>query len=281
MTDPRRFAPVLAILLAIVLAACGQTAPSQAGLTDPTEIVTKASEAAALAKSVHVDATLDGSIVADLGSIVSVGPPLPSLAPSAPSAAASARPVPLSGTSASADIDLISRTAKGSFSVPTIFNLRGDFIQSGTTTYLKSSLTGDRYMAIRGATAAVPVDPVNVPGLIAGLRSILGRDGISPAKAPDVQCGSADCYQVLIPISNAQLRALAGGELPSGLPVDLGSASLALTLRVQKADLRPAGLRVKADLGPSGLLDADLTLSHWDEAVSVSEPPASEVQPIG
>ena len=62
----RRRRRLLGLLAAasVVAAACGSTpAPS---LTDPREIVMAAVRSTDAAKSVHLDATLDGSVTADL-----------------------------------------------------------------------------------------------------------------------------------------------------------------------------------------------------------------------
>ena len=86
----RRLPPIvaLAVTAAILVAACNGTA-SAPPLTDPTEIVTAALKATEGAKSVHVDITVDGKATVSM-----------------PGAGGIALPVNLTGTTASADIDL-------------------------------------------------------------------------------------------------------------------------------------------------------------------------------
>ena len=94
MTRRIPFAPTLVLAAAVVVAACGGS--SAPPLTDPTEIVTAALTSTEAAKSVHIDATLDGTMSIAM-----------------PGAGGAAAPIKLDGTTAAADLDIAGRRGQG------------------------------------------------------------------------------------------------------------------------------------------------------------------------
>jgi hypothetical protein len=258
----RRVGRLLGLLAAatIAVSACGAAAAP--ALTDPKEIVTAALRTSQTAKSVHVEATLDGSIKADLSG----------------SGAAGAA-VALTGTTASADVDITSSNARATFAVPALLGLTGELIQIGDTTYVKTSLTGDQFQSQK-ALDSLPVNPGDTKSLIDNVGDLLSKPGVDPVKGDDVACGSTKCYTVKIELTAAELSALSGGLPAAGsLPIDLGAASLNLTIRVEKDTNRLAGLAASIAMGDQGSLSFDLAFSKWDEPVTISAPPADQVQP--
>ncbi len=261
----RRLAAPLALLsgVAIALAACGST-PSLPALTDPNEIITAALKTTEGAKSVHIDVTLDGSINADLTGTGGAGTALP-----------------LTGTTAAADVDMAGGKAHATFAVPAFLNLNGEVIQIGETSYLKTSLSGPQYETTQ-ATDSLPVDPTDASGIFDDVGDFLTADGVDPVKGDDVDCGGRQCYTVSIELTPEELAALGADQAATaGLPIDLGSASLAVTIRVEKDTYRLAGLRTVVSLGEQGSLTVDLTLSRWDQPMDISPPPADQVKPAG
>jgi hypothetical protein len=257
----RRFAGALGLLAAasIILSACG--AASAPALTDPREIVTAALRTSEGAKSVHLELTLDGSITADL---TGSGAPGTTIA--------------LNGTTASADVDVVAGNAHATFKVPAFLGLAGEVIQIGDTSYVKTSLTSDKYQVQKGADS-LPASPTDPKTLIDNVGDFLSRPGVNPVKGDDVACGGTQCYTVKIDLTPEELNALgAGGPLPSGLPVDLGAASLNLSIRVAKDTNRLAGVGATFVLGEQGSLTMDLAFSKWDEPVLISAPPADQIQ---
>lgn len=260
--SPRRLAAPLALLsgFAIAIAACSG-APSLPALTDPTEIITAALKATEFAKSVHVDVTVDGSISADLTGTGSPGAELP-----------------LTGTTAAADVDMAGGKAHVTFAIPAILNLNGDLIQIGETSYVKTSLTGPLYEA-QDATNSLPVDPADASGMFDDVGDLLSADGVDPVKGDDVDCGGKQCYTVSIELTSEELAALGGdAAAAAGLPVDLGAASVAFTIRVEKDTYRLAGLKTVASLGEMGSLTLDVTLTKWDQPLDISAPPADQIK---
>lgn len=260
---PRRLAASMTLLsgVAIALTACSG-APSLPALTDPNEIVTAALKATEGAKSVHVEVTVDGSIAPDLTGSGGAGTELP-----------------LTGTTAAADIDMAGGKARATFAIPAFLNLNGELIQIGKTSYFKTSLSGPQYETLQ-ATDSLPVDPTDASGMFDGLVDLLSTDGMDPIKGDDVGCGGKQCYTVSIELTPEELAALGADETAAaGLPVDLGSASVSLTIRVEKDTYRLAGLNAAVSLGDQGSLNLDLALSKWDEPMDISPPPADQVKP--
>lgn len=261
--SPRRLAAPLALLsgLAIALAACGG-APALPALTDPNEIITVALKATESAKSVHIDVAVDGAINADLTGTGGAGTELP-----------------LTGTTAAADVDMAGGKAHATFAIPAFLNLNGELVQIGETSYVKTSLSGPLFETQQAADS-LPVDPTDASGIFDGVGDFLTDDGVDPVKGDDVDCGGKQCYTVSIELTPEELAALGADQAEAaGLPLDLGSASLALTIEVEKDTYHLAGFRTVASLGEQGSVTIDLTFSKWDQSMDISPPPADQVKP--
>jgi hypothetical protein len=264
LCSPRRLAALLTLLsgATIALAACG--GPSLPALTDPNEIITAALKATEGARSVHIDVTVDGSITADLTGTGAAGTALP-----------------LTGTTAAADVDMAAGKAHATFAIPAFLNLNGELIQIGETSYVKTSLTGPLYEAQETADS-LPVDPTDASGIVDDVGDFLTADGMDPVKGDDVDCGGKQCYTVSIELTPDELAALGADQTATaGLPIDLGAASLAFTIRVEKDTYHLAGIRTVASLGEQGSLTLDVTLSKWDQPMDISPPPADQVKAAG
>jgi hypothetical protein len=256
----RRRSGALGLLagVAILVIACG--GPSLPALTDPNEIVTAALTSTEGAKSVHVEVTLDGSIDADL------------------TGSGTGTSIPLTGTTASADVDMAGGKAHATVAVPALLNFNADLIQIGETTYVRTSLGGPRYETME-ATDELPVDPTDAAGIFDDISDILSAEGVDPVKGDDVDCGGKQCYTVMIELTSDELATLGTGEVTDLLPLDVGAASLAFTIRVEKDTYRLAGINTVASLGEGGSLTLDVAFSRWDEPVDISPPPADEIKP--
>lgn len=258
--SPRRLPLAVGLLVSAVVTVTACGGPSLPALTDPTEIITAALTATEGAKSVHVEATLDGSINADL---MGTG---------------SATDLPLTGTTASADVDMAGGKAHATIAVPALLNFNADVIQIGETTYVKSSLSGPQYEAME-ATDELPVDPTDASGIFDDLGDLLLADGVDPVKGEDVDCGGKQCYTVSIELTPQELAALGGAGAAEMIPLDVTDASLAFTVRVEKDTYHLAGITTVASLGAQGTLTLDVALSRWDQPFDISPPPADQVKP--
>ncbi len=241
---------------AVLLAACGSSsAPS---LTDPSEILTKALEATQNAKTVHVKADIAGSVALDL------------------TGQGTGTPLDLTGTTVEGDIDLAGKNAQASFSAPTLFGLSGEVIVIGQDSYLKLSLLGDKYQKSTSEPDS-PTDALSDPKqTLTDLQKALDDLPTPPTKAPDEKCGDADCYRVTIDLPTTDVGGALGGVLGSAAPDVSGSGTADVWVR--KDDLRPAKLAIAADGGDQGKLTVTIELTAWDEAVSISAPPAGQVE---
>ncbi len=258
----RRLLPALGVTLvvALVLGACGQGG-GLTNISDPKEILTKAVEAAQAAKTVHFKADVAGSIALDLTGQGAGGP------------------LELTGTTLEGDVDIAGGNLTASFLAPALLGLSGEIIVIGNDSYLKISLIGDKYQ--KSSASDSPVGEIGDPKqAIAELRKALDDLPIPPTKAPDEKCGDKDCYRVSIVVPASDVGGMLGGALGGGL----GSAAPDLTgsgtvdVWVARDDLRPARLAISADGGSQGKLTVTIELTRWDESVSISAPPADQVE---
>lgn len=266
----RRLPHVLALVAgaAVFVAACGGGATASP-LTDPQSIITAALTSTKDAKSFHVDATVDGSFSADV------------------TGSGTAVPLNLAGTTASADVDIANSAAHATFAAPSLFGISGELIAVDGKSYLKTSLTGPLYqvsdmgsMLPELPTASIaPGASADVDSMVSGLGDFLAQPGVAPVKGDDVACGSKQCYTVSINLTPEELAALGAQTGTAGLPVDASDATIDLTVKVEKDTNHLAGVTFGVASPKQGNLSLGLTFSKWDEAVSISAPPADQVQP--
>jgi hypothetical protein len=246
----------LGLVAALALGACGGASAPE--ISDPTEILTKALEATQDAKSVHVKADIAGSVALDLTGQGSGGP------------------LELTGTTVEGDIDLAGKNAQATLSAPALFGLSGELIVIGQDSYVKISLLGDKYQKTTNETDS-PTDALSDPQqAIADLQKALEDLPAPPTKAPDEKCGDADCYRVTLDVPTTDVGGALGGVLGSAAPDVSGTGTIDVWVR--KDDLRPAKLVVTADGGAEGKLTVTLELTRWDEPVSITAPPADQVE---
>lgn len=242
---------------AIVVGACSST-PSAPALTDPKEILTKSVTSIKDVKSFHFKADVSGQLKIDLTGQGSAGGALD-----------------LQGTTAEGDLDIANKKAKLTFGAPALFGVTGELIQIGNDTYTKVSLLGDKYQKTTsevGDVGEVAGDPQKA---IQELQDFLNKPGIAPTKLPDEKCGDKDCYHVSLNLTAEQLGDSIGGAL-GGSAAPEGSGTL--DLWVQKDNLRPAKLSVVVDAGDMGKITVNVAFTNYDASVSISEPPADQVQ---
>lgn len=248
----------LAAAVAVLLSACngGDLAPA---LSDPKAIVTAALKATEAAKSVHLDATVAGTASVKL-----------------PIGGSGSTPIDVTGTTAAADLDFSRPATHATVAVPALLNFSGDLIAVDGKSYLKTSLGGPLYQASTSPGAAT--DPLQLTKVIDNLGDLLLKDGVDLAKGADVACGSKQCYTVTADFTAAALG-LTGPVGAAGASVDLGGATLKLTVRVEK-DLpyHLAGLTALVTMADGGSLTAEVTASKWDEPVTIVAPPADQVR---
>lgn len=243
--------PALLVVAAIVASACGSSAPA---LTDPGEILTKAVETLQKAKSVHLDATLDGTAKLDL------------------SGTGQASDLALTGTSLGADLDIANGNSHITLAVPALLGLTAEVISIGTDTWTKTSLSGEKFQKGTTSEAGLPVDTTDPQQALKDLQEWLAKPEVDPKKLNDASCGSKSCYQVEIDLSAEDLKAL----IPDA--TEMADGSVVLTVLVEKDTLRPFSVKVAAAGADLGELDLDVSMSKWDESLSIAAPPADQVE---
>ena len=265
-----------ALALAGILAACGG-APAATRLDDPTAVLEAAVSNAASAGSVRIDVTADGEIAFDM------------------TGTGNGTPISLADTTASVDADIADGNLKATFALPGVLGLRGELIVVDDVAYVKTSLTGTQYQKTDvsgdvpdgGTGTGGSPDPSAVAEMVAGLRETLAKPGVDPVLGADVACGSSQCYTVTINLTPEELAALGAdsGEvpLPSDLPIpvplpEIGDQTIDLTFKVTTDTNLLAGLTAKVDGGEAGTITADLTFSAWNEDLTITAPPADQVQ---
>ena len=199
-------------------------------LSDPVEIINAGLASTEGARTVHLEVTVGGEL--NIAIPGGSGPPTT---------------IKLGGTNASADIDLAGGKGRATFAAPGLLILSGEAIQIGETSYIRTSLGGPLFEVVE-ATDALPVDPTDASGIFDDVGDFLLADGVDPVKGDDVDCAGKSCYTVTIDLTADELAALGGSApIPDGLPdlpVDLGGANLALTVRVEKDTHRLAGIGI-------------------------------------
>jgi len=273
----RSAAPAAVLPLALLIAACGGT-PAASPLSDPVAIIEAAATNASSATSVKIDVAANGELALDL------------------TGTGGGAPISLADTTASLQVDIADGAVQGTFALPGVLGLRGEVIVVDDVAYLKTSLTGPLYQQtpipadVPGGdtgTGGSP-DPSAVAEMVTGLREAFSQPGVDPVKGEDVACGSSTCYTVTIQLTPEELAALGAdaGEipLPSDLPIpvpglsDIGETTVDLTARVTTDTNQLAGLTLGVAAGGAGTITADITFSDWNEDVTITAPPADQVQ---
>jgi predicted small lipoprotein YifL len=243
------FAPA-AMLLAVALAACGGQGP---GLTDPKEIITQGLRATGEAKSLHIDVAVSGSVnIPETGGTFN-----------------------LEGTTAGGDFDIANDRLRLTFAVPAFLGLTGEAIQIGSDSYVKTSLSGPKYVKSSVEDSGVPVDPAKA---FTEVESFLAKDGVVSEKLDDVDCGDRTCYAVRLTIPSSLL---AGAGTSTGVDPSVIGESLVVNLQFDRENLRIRQASTDISAGEMGTLGVILTFSKYDEAVEVNAPPSDQVTTEG
>jgi hypothetical protein len=247
----RAFAlPALLVAAAMAISACGGNTPA---LTDPSEILTKAVESLQNVKTVHLEASVEGTVNMDL-------------------TGTGGGDIGLTGTNLVADIDVEEGNLTASVEVPAMLGMTADVVVIGEDTYTRTSFTGELYSKAPLSDAGIPLDAGNADASLEELKTWLEKPEVGPTKLGDASCGSKSCYQVQIDLSADEIVALVPGS------TDLGDAQIILTVLVEMDSLRPASFVVKAGATGMGEITLTLALTKWDEGLTITAPPADQVQ---
>lgn len=256
---------VIGLLLVFLTAVVWYAVAGGASLTDPAEILTRGAEATSDADSFHVAVTVTGSI-------------------DDPETGAS---MPLDGVAVEGDVDLANEAAHVTFAVPFLFGLSGEAIVMGEDMYIKSSLSGDKWIHTPASTEDHPSPAPSSPAEIADkVNEFLATEGVSAEKLADEECGEDTCYHVRLTISEEALAAHPDampdmGEYGSFLPESSFSGPLVVDLLFDRNGLWLRQVATAAADPESGDASLILTLSQYNETFEITAPPADQVTDEG
>lgn len=268
----------LGVALGVALGAC---APARPDLVDPREILAGAVAQIEDASTVRLQLDVSGAVAIDLlGS-------------------GTARPMLLEGTNLTADVDIAEGRLKATFASPALLGLTGEFLAPGGRAYLRTSLTGPKYLPLDPAGLAPGASPVSSSGpALAGLTSLLDDPSVTATKLDDVDCADTRCYRVRLDVDPSKidlglpdlgaleglgglfgLPGLPGGtEVPGSSPaVGAPLDPIVVIVSIAKDTLRPVTLASDIVMGETATLELVLTFSAWGESVSVVAPSNEQV----
>ena len=309
---PRPALPLLAGLILMVASACSSSGatPSSVGApgttvapgttaaptsqaasktpaanpNDPNSIITAAISGGTAIKSFHIEIAVSGSInealIASAGGAAGVGGKAPK------------GNLKLDGTTISGDVDVANQAGHLAISLPTV-PVTGDVILAGGNLYYKLSLMGPKYtkMSLNSLGSLAGSLPVAVPtpgasamtsvtDEITQLRAAMAQAGVKATLVGVDQIDGQDAnhINVSIPLDKLNAQLAAAEASASGAPnITIDSASF--DVWIYKADNRLAKIELKGASSAVGNLDFVLTITKYDAPVTVTAPPAKDINP--
>lgn len=228
-------------------------------ITDPSEVLARSLQAVLDANAVELDATLSGSVPAQL-----IGQP-------------GHGAVSLDGTTIQADI----RPKDGK----TRAHLESDSLGIGLDTvtvwdsaYSRAAgapLWTRTSLGEASASAGLDINPLT---LVDRLRSYLATPGISPTLRTVGCTGGGVCREVKVSVGSDPLSVVAGLLPPEHGA--LGDVSLRVTLESAIETLRPQRMVIEGESSDGTVrFVLEVRTSRWDEDLVIDEPAAADVEP--
>jgi hypothetical protein len=261
--------------LSLVLAGCGGSSgtPTPSPISDPHQVITEAVAKAPDVTSLHLRIDVSGKINASaLGG--NTGNMLGGT-------------IDLAGTNVEGDVDVAKQALDVKFGLPGLLGLSGEAIVVDGYAYYKISLQGDKYIKTKLGDLASGL-PVSVPSALPSgsgaitdqieeMRKALEDMGVTTQMMPDGKVAGKDAYHIAATLPLDKINAMLASESTESTPaVQLDSASV--DIWVYKADLLPAKFEIKGSSSAIGNLDVVITLTAYNEPVSISAPPADQIQ---
>jgi hypothetical protein len=255
-----------AAALAFAFAACSSSSgtPTAPPMTDPNLIITTSANGMVGVQTVHLEVAATGSI--NLSGLGSSGSALGGSA------------IKLDGSTVSGDVDIQKRALRISASLPTLMGLTADIIQVDGYQYMKYSLGGPKYTKsdIELLATAAPGASMDISKTVDSLKSQLDAAGSKATLVGHDKIDGRDAYHisVTVPTSyiNQQLGAL--GSTTGGMTLD----SASLDYWVYSDSTNPAKIDLKASSASIGNVALTVTMTKYNQPVTITAPPASEIQ---
>jgi hypothetical protein len=261
---------VLSVLLASVVAGCGSPAGGLGRIPPlgPNDILATSIVRLAAASSLHVKASVGGSLNASALSSLAGGLPVGLLGK-----------LKLDGSSVTGEVDIARRAAHLSASFPVLFGTTADVIVVDGRSYTKVSLLGDKYRqsTLPSSYLAVP-GPGPTFGQTEAMASVLAGLSISGATATLLGTDSVEgrpAYHLTLDLPAAGLVTImglfGGGAGSPGLEVGQ------IGYWVYVDTMQPARMTVSGSAPALGDLNVDATIDGYGVPVIIAAPPAGQV----
>jgi hypothetical protein len=259
--------------------AAAASAKATVNSNDASSIITGVINGGADIKSFHIKLAVSGTIKAAA---------LQSTAGSA--GAAITQDLVLDGTSLEGDVDVANSAAHLAFNVPPVaalgnMPLSGDLILVDNALYYKVSLLGPKYTKtdLGSLTSLSPV-AVPTPGAsgmasvtdeITKLRAAMDAAGVKATLVGVDQVGGKDAYHITITGLSDYLNAQIAAQASAATTMTIDSASV--DFWVYKDSSRFAQLEIKGASSSFGNIDLTLTVTNYDQPVTIAAPAASDI----
>ena len=270
---PRPGLALTALAGVVIVSGCGGSSgtPTPPPISDPAQVITQAIAHVPAVKSVHIKIEVSGSV--NMGTLGGSS-----------SGLGLSGSIDLSGSTLEGDVDITKQAADLKLAVPNLLGTTGEFIAVDGYLYTKISLSGTKFTKSK-LTDSIPVT-IPSPGAtasggimdqVASFRKALDDAGAVATLKPDDKVGGKDAYHVSIslPLDKINIMLAAqGGSAASGITLD----SASVDIWTYKDSLLPAKIEIKGSAGATGNLDVIVTLSNYDQAVTITAPADSDVK---
>jgi hypothetical protein len=255
--------------------------------SDPESIITAVVSGESAVKSFHINLSVNGTIKSAA---------LADAAGGAGGAAGALKgDLKLDGTSIDGDVDLANLAAHLTVNVPPLAALgnqpvTGDLIVKDNALYYKVSLLGPKYTKMDlGSLASLASSlPVSVPTANAAasaalvdqvnqIRTAMQQAGVKATLVGVDQIGGKDAYHINISIPIDYLNSQIAAQASAGPAMKIDSA--AVDFWVYKDGNRLAKAEIKGASSALGNIDITLTITNYDQPVTVTAPAAGDITP--
>jgi hypothetical protein len=290
---PRTALALMAGLVLVTAGACSSnatTAPAGGGpaanQNDPNAILSSAISGGADIKSVHIKIAVSGTITKAALQAAMAGSGSGTQIPITTDAK-------LDGTAIEGDVDVANSAAHFTLNVPALQMMgnqpiTGDLILVSNTLYYQVSLLGAKYSKQDLGSLANGL-PVSIPSVIpspgatamtgelAQLQQQMKDAGVSVNLVGVDKIGGQDANHLNVSFPLDKINASIAAEASGGPAMTLDSASA--DFWIYKANNQLAQIDIKGASSSLGNLELMITLTNYNQPVTISAPAASNVNP--